>query len=848
MANGVKFFAAKGSDRDDVVDDIVKELRAVKDDLSETLHSQVKTWYNNEIAQFRDPKLAKESSTKVKVKRYDAKSIAREENEERYNEIKEDLAGGTEWNLLHRATISKLWDELGDDEKDACAKAAQARNSGNLKEVDKRKLASAHANAEMASFVKNMYNIYGVRMVCLSSWTDLAGHAQTSVHETSISPKFSQQFPNWKTKKGVVNAFLEYSESFEDGDLSDDDEEGQTTTTKQAKYPWAQLDFNRDDDDVDDALRNYPILPVIPRDKKAGEWIGGGKIMIRAFVKEVHKLQTGSSTVPWSAMATSEGARALILSKCLPDGLGLRDPSRMTKAEVEAYYKLWITRQDEGKKALVFKEDEAKEKREEDRALRVAALKKRAYIEIDGDSDGVEENPAKSKLSGETESDNSGGRKKKKKQDNKQKANDPTRPRARPALKLAAKKDILVNLSLFEPYQSLVEQMLKQATNPTAPVQKIKTPAWASWAVDGVHVGPDFFDASNTTGHLSNWKAVLLWTGENPHVPSNESSFHHTEACDVLLIIGLMLRECKACAEAEPDSPMADVPFDFKDLEEVHITIGSMLTAVTPKKPKWGVSQATYRAIDSSWRKICLEVGLAEEDVQKFGDDWKRFGEAYAAVDCALMRSGKPPRILAMGGISQSLKRWVESQDASGNYPMADTTDWRTQMTEIWAPIHAMVVTATESQRKDAILAQDWCRRGRGGIVCLVLGMKWWRISIQLPRDMESLQAWFKMLSEMTVAFAVISGAESFACSKKDAAAKAATQINPIFERKRYNVTKVGMAVHIFTRLSGPRASTRTGKGRVYPLMGTRCGPLDGFKSGAVFDGTPFLDGNLEQI
>ncbi|KAJ6610813.1 hypothetical protein B0H10DRAFT_2224639 [Mycena sp. CBHHK59/15] len=108
------------------------------------------------------------------------------------------------------------------------------------------------------------------------------------------------------------------------------------------------------------------------------EWIGGAKIMIRAFVKEVLKLATGSSSPPWTAMATPEGARSLIAEKYLPVGVGLKDPSRMVKTEVEAIYKLWIDRQKKSKKPLAFKVEE------------------RAYVEVD-DEDPLSEEDGSSK-------------------------------------------------------------------------------------------------------------------------------------------------------------------------------------------------------------------------------------------------------------------------------------------------------------------------------------------------------------------------------------------------------------------------------------------------------------------
>jgi hypothetical protein len=59
-------------------------------------------------------------------------------------------------------------------------------------------------------------------------------------------------------------------------------------------------------------------------------------------------------------MATHDGARELNDGRFLPLGVGLRDPSRMRKEEVEKICKLWMHCQGESKIPLQFKVAEAK--------------------------------------------------------------------------------------------------------------------------------------------------------------------------------------------------------------------------------------------------------------------------------------------------------------------------------------------------------------------------------------------------------------------------------------------------------------------------------------------------------
>jgi hypothetical protein len=295
-----------------------------------------------------------------------------------------------------------------------------------------------------------------------------------------------------------------------------------------------------------------------------------------------------------------------------------------------------------------------------------------------------------------------------------------------------------------------------------APARGVQIPIWASWEVDKVAVPHEFFDGSNKNGYLPNWKSVVQWMSTNPHIPLSDTTFHFSEAADLLLVVGLTLRECKACSDADPDDPLAAISFDHEDLEVVKAAVMGMLIAIRPKKTvKWGVAPAVHRPIDSTWKKVCLEVGLGEDDVNTFGGNWKTFVEAYAAADCALMRSGKASVLQAGVYFPDMIKTWADDLDATGSLPADHETDWQAAMTRVWQPIQLVITTASDSGSVDAILEEDWCRRGRGGLVCFVLGMKWWRTHLTRSPNVDSLNGWLDILSEMTDAFTIIAGAES---------------------------------------------------------------------------------------
>ncbi|KAJ7175596.1 hypothetical protein C8R46DRAFT_1214065 [Mycena filopes] len=162
--HGAHYFASKGEDREATVTLIVTDTNI--DGLPDGLETKVKVWYNNSSSLFREESGLTEVHTKMKIKRWDAKMVAREMYEDRYEEIK--------------------------SEQKECQDTSTSRNHGELKEEEKCKLACGNADKEVAAFVRKMQEVYGVRMLCLSSYTDPEGKAQTSVHETTtISPKFS---------------------------------------------------------------------------------------------------------------------------------------------------------------------------------------------------------------------------------------------------------------------------------------------------------------------------------------------------------------------------------------------------------------------------------------------------------------------------------------------------------------------------------------------------------------------------------------------------------------------------------------------------------------------------------
>jgi hypothetical protein len=160
-------------------------------------------------------------------------------------------------------------------------------------------------------------------------------------------------------------------------------------------------------------------------------------------------------------MSTPEGARKLISNGYLPEGLGLWDPSRMVKEEIETIYNFWMRQQKENKLPLKFKVAEAKQKVAEDKQVRLESLKRKkaAYVETSDDETGDHENSQskqKKKKANDADPPPMAPKSGKKAQKN-------GRPKPRPYLDMSTRKSRLLALTNLAAYQSLVLEVLTSA-------------------------------------------------------------------------------------------------------------------------------------------------------------------------------------------------------------------------------------------------------------------------------------------------------------------------------------------------------------------------------------------------
>lgn len=92
--------------------------------------------------------------------------------------------------------------------------------------------------------------------------------------------------------------------------------------------------------------------------------------------------------------------------------------------------------------------------------------------------------------------------------------------------------------------------------------------------------------------------------------------------------------------------------------------------------------------------------------------------------------------------------------------PLRDKTDLKGEMQSLWDTVSTEVGLARETGNLYDILDTDWCQRGKGGLVCLVLGMKWWRASLTTT-EKNKLEVWAALLRDMTAVFQLITEAKS---------------------------------------------------------------------------------------
>ncbi|KAJ7175595.1 hypothetical protein C8R46DRAFT_1030635 [Mycena filopes] len=261
----------------------------------------------------------------------------------------------------------------------------------------------------------------------------------------------------------------------------------------------------------------------------------------------------------------------------------------------------------------------------------------------------------------------------------------------------------------FGPYTSLVLDVLRLSVSQGGTTQNNKTtlPTWFNWTNE-IIISDHFFDLQNKKGFLPNWQAVLEWMHGNPHISDDGSPLSHAQASDILLIVGITHYVTKTVAEAKPSSPFHDLPFEVSDLDKVEAAIKSML-AHTKKLFKIGV--ALHGAVDTNWKKVCLEVRLAETDIKVFGNNWRM--EVYATLDSVL--------------------NWSRTSKGDGNLVLSDHTDWAVAMSSITQVIIDSIKSAQEANNLDQVLEEEWSQRGRG----------------DFSTDKDSLAAWEARVDEL---------------------------------------------------------------------------------------------------
>jgi hypothetical protein len=147
-----------------------------------------------------------------------------------------------------------------------------------------------------------------------------------------------------------------------------------------------------------------------------------------------------------------------------------------------------------------------------------------------------------------------------------------------------------------------------------------------------------------------------------------------------------------------------------------------------------------------------LEIGLDEETISKLGQDWSLLCEAWVGAELALVRVGgpttppalefKPPRSLVNWSLSRSKK-----QD-----DILDFDGIEKQVEKWWQRCTLNGIISANSA-----LEKTWCRRGLGGIVLFLVGLKEWGSRIGGKAEHER---WMKVVLEVKSVFEQIPSAD----------------------------------------------------------------------------------------
>lgn len=156
--------------------------------------------------------------------------------------------------------------------------------------------------------------------------------------------------------------------------------------------------------------------------------------------------------------------------------------------------------------------------------------------------------------------------------------------------------------------------------------------------------------------------------------------------------------------------------------------------------------------------KLAPEIGLGENDLSLLGGEWKELCVVWADAELALTRSGKKAKLSAE--VPSFLVEWMtmkrEKKDTANYSPGSGQVV--KAMSEWWK-----VLDEGAKMDGSALVKQDWCAPGMGGIGLILLGMKWWGFAVQEDgRCEEEREEWAKRIKVLSAMLKLVPDSDAW--------------------------------------------------------------------------------------
>jgi hypothetical protein len=152
---------------------------------------------------------------------------------------------------------------------------------------------------------------------------------------------FTKVHPDWAESPNIYKSWADYMKSIVNSEAEEDDEG--PTLKKNMATGKIVVEIEKDENGA-------PILPDFNPDMRFIEL----STILRSFMTEHYKIETGSKSVPWKKLQDSSEVGNYIDPEYLPEDAKLGDPSHIGKTEILEILNFWKDRIDTGE-VIIFR-------------------------------------------------------------------------------------------------------------------------------------------------------------------------------------------------------------------------------------------------------------------------------------------------------------------------------------------------------------------------------------------------------------------------------------------------------------------------------------------------------------